>query len=178
MILSFLFLLLLLWKMLFKYTEINRVYLCVCVSHSVESDSVWPYGLSPPGSSVHRILQAWILEWVAISFSNGSSQPRDRTCVSCIGRWILIHRATREVFLWSFDKSQKSPLIVTRHNWLNRWSLVIELKSYSTSHPSSLLRGQGGGGNWKFQPSNVAAWFPWQPAPILKLSRGLQKHPH
>ena len=34
---------------------------------------------SPPGSSVHGILQARILEWVAISFSQGSSQPRDRT---------------------------------------------------------------------------------------------------
>jgi len=38
-----------------------------------------------------RILQARILEWVAISSSRGSSQPRDRTHVSCIGRWILYH---------------------------------------------------------------------------------------
>ena len=38
---------------------------------------------SPPSSSVHRILQARILEWVAISFSRGSSRPRDRTQVSC-----------------------------------------------------------------------------------------------
>ena len=40
---------------------------------------------SPPGSSVHGILQARILEWVAVSFSRGSSRPRDRTQVSCIG---------------------------------------------------------------------------------------------
>ena len=39
---------------------------------------------SPPGSSVHGILQARILEWVAIPFSRGSSQPRDRTQVSHI----------------------------------------------------------------------------------------------
>ena len=39
---------------------------------------------SPPGSSVHGISQARILEWAAISFSRGSSQPRDRTWVSCI----------------------------------------------------------------------------------------------
>ena len=38
-----------------------------------------PVDCSPPGSSVHGILQARILEWVAISFSLGSSQPRDRT---------------------------------------------------------------------------------------------------
>ena len=39
---------------------------------------------SLPGSSVHGIFQASVLEWAAISFSRGSSQPRDRTQVSCI----------------------------------------------------------------------------------------------
>ena len=48
-----------------------------------------PVDCSQPGSSVQGILQARILEWVAISFSRGSSRPRDRTHVSCIGRWIL-----------------------------------------------------------------------------------------
>ena len=43
-----------------------------------------PTDCSPPGSSVHGILQARTLEWVAIPFSRGSSQPRDRTQVSCI----------------------------------------------------------------------------------------------
>ena len=42
-----------------------------------------PMGCSPPGSSVHGILQARILEWVAIPSSRGSSQPRDQTQVSC-----------------------------------------------------------------------------------------------
>ena len=42
-----------------------------------------PMDCSPPGSSVHKIFQARILEWVAISFPSGSSQPRDRTWVSC-----------------------------------------------------------------------------------------------
>ena len=50
-----------------------------------------------PGSSVQGILQARILGWVAISFSRGSSQPRDQTHVSCIRRWILHGRATWEV---------------------------------------------------------------------------------
>ena len=40
-----------------------------------------PMNYSPPGSSVHEILQARILEWVAICFSRGSSQPRDWTHV-------------------------------------------------------------------------------------------------
>ena len=39
---------------------------------------------SLPGSSIHGIFQAQILEWVAISFSRGSSRPRDRTQVSHI----------------------------------------------------------------------------------------------
>ena len=48
-----------------------------------------PMDCSPPGSSVHGILQASIWECAAIPFSRGSSQPRDRTQVSCIGRQIL-----------------------------------------------------------------------------------------
>ena len=51
---------------------------------------------SPPGSSVHGICQARILEQFAISFSRGSSWPRDRTHISCIGRKILYNWATRE----------------------------------------------------------------------------------
>ena len=43
-----------------------------------------PLGCSPSGSAVHGISQARILEWTAISSSRGSSQPRDRTCVSCV----------------------------------------------------------------------------------------------
>ena len=43
-----------------------------------------PMDCGPPGSSVHGILQARILEWVAISFSRRSFQPRDQTWVSCI----------------------------------------------------------------------------------------------
>ena len=49
---------------------------------------------SPPGSSVHGIYQARILEWAAMPFSRGSSQPRDWNCItyiSCIGRHVLYH---------------------------------------------------------------------------------------
>ena len=44
---------------------------------------------SPPGSSVHRISQARILQWVAISSSRSFSKSRDQTWISCIGRWML-----------------------------------------------------------------------------------------
>ena len=49
---------------------------------------------SPLGSSVHGILQAWTLEWVAMPSSRGCSQPRDQASfsyVSYIGRWVLYH---------------------------------------------------------------------------------------
>ena len=60
---------------------------------SVMSDSVDATDYSPPGSSVHGILQARILEWVAMASSRGSSRPKDPTCIhlSCIDRWILYH---------------------------------------------------------------------------------------
>ena len=48
-----------------------------------------PIDCSPPESSVHGILQARIREWVAIFFSRRSSQLKDRTCISCVGWWIL-----------------------------------------------------------------------------------------
>ena len=70
-------------------------------SRSVVSDSLQPRGLCPPGSSVHGILQARILQWVAISFSRGSSQPRDQTQVSCI--------AGRRFNLWA---TREGPLVV------------------------------------------------------------------
>ena len=59
------------------------------LSHRVTNDSfATPMDCSPPGSSVHGILQARILEWVDISFSRGSSQLRDR--MHC--RQILYHQ--------------------------------------------------------------------------------------
>ena len=51
---------------------------------------------SPSGSSVHGIFQERILEWVAISFSRVSSQPRDRNQVSCIAGGCFNLWATRE----------------------------------------------------------------------------------
>ena len=62
------------------------------LSCSVVSDSLWSHDCSPPGSSVHGILQARVLEWVAMPSSRGSSQLRDRTHISficCFCRWVL-----------------------------------------------------------------------------------------
>ena len=76
------------------------------VSDSVVSDCATPWTVvcpAPPGSPVPGISQARILEWVAIPFSRGSSQPRDRTQVSCTGRWIL--------YCLSHQGSLRSPLL-------------------------------------------------------------------
>ena len=60
-------------------------------SCSLVSDSLQPMDYSPPGFSVHGILQARILEWVAIPFSRRSSQSTDRTQVShIVGRFLTI----------------------------------------------------------------------------------------
>ena len=73
------------------------IHTCCCsvIRSCLVSDSLWPHGLySPPGSSVHGILQARILEWVAMPSSRGSSQSMNRTyvsCISCIGRRVLYH---------------------------------------------------------------------------------------
>ena len=68
---------------LLPLSEVAQLYLTLCD----------PVGCSPTGSSVHGILQARILEWVAISFSRGSSWPRDQTQVS--------HTAGRHFNLWA-----------------------------------------------------------------------------
>ena len=70
-----------------------------------------PMDCGPPGSSVCRIFQVRILEWVAISSSRRSSRPKDRTRVSCIfctGRRILYHWATWEASRWESTLKNKS----------------------------------------------------------------------
>ena len=86
----------------FQYDQFltNYVSVWACLIASIVSDSV-----TLSGSLVHGILQARILEWVAISYFRGSSQPRDPTHVSCIGRWVLYHCTSWEAQLclqWHF----------------------------------------------------------------------------
>ena len=67
------------------------VYCYVCmVSQSYMTVYVTPWTIACM-APLFMVFQARILEWVAISSSRGSSQPRDRTCISCIGRWILYY---------------------------------------------------------------------------------------
>ena len=83
-------------KHIHSLTSDNRLFMLACMlSHfSCVYLFCYPMDCGPPGSSVHGVLQARILEWVVISFSRGSSQPRDQTLssyVSCTDRCALYH---------------------------------------------------------------------------------------
>ena len=73
---------------LVNYCLCSVAQLCQTLSDPMES--------SPPDSFVHGIFHTRILEWVAIFYSRGTSQPRNQICISCIDRWILYHCTTRE----------------------------------------------------------------------------------
>ena len=82
------------------------VVLCVCAKLLQLCPTLCdPVDCSPPGSSVHGILQARILEWVAVPSSRGSSWPRDQTCVSyvsCIHTQVLYHYCHLESTFFDF----------------------------------------------------------------------------
>ena len=109
-----------------------------------------PMDYSPPGSCVHGVFQARILEWVAISFCRGPSRTRDWTCVSCVGRWIPYHWATREALR---PVSWTCNLHITKHThfkstvwrvWITLYACIQKLreKKYNT-------RGRGWEGDTK-----------------------------
>ena len=74
-----------------------------------------PMDCSLPGSSVCGIFQAIVLEWVAISFPRGSSQPRDRTRVSCIVDRRFIIWATREVY-YNVTTIERTNNVIIHHS--------------------------------------------------------------
>ena len=83
-----------------------------------------PVDCSPPGSSVHGILQTRILEWVAIPFSKGYSQPRD---------WTQVFRIVGGLFLPS-EPLGKPPIAIVLNKicfyHFNYWSALV----FNTSH--------------------------------------------
>ena len=113
-----------------------------------------PMDCSMPGSSVHGILQARILEWVAMAFSRGSSQPRGRTCISYIS-WIV----RRVLYHWDSLVAQivkhLPPVLETRVQSLGREN---PLEKEMATH------------------SSILAWeIPWTEEPGMLQSRGLQR---
>ena len=70
-------------------TAFLDTYACLCVA-VFSCGQLWDLmNYSPPGSSVHGILQARIWEWVAMPSSKGSSRPKDWTHISCLLYWEL-----------------------------------------------------------------------------------------
>ena len=131
----------------------------VCVNCSVTSDFLGPHELSPPGSSVHGILQARVLEWIVIPFFRRSSPPRDQSQVSCIaGRFFAIW-ATREaqVIWYTHIKNIMQELKVIRRKELH----IHDLEKEKATH-SSILAGK----------------IPWTEGPGGLQSMGLQRVGH
>ena len=82
--------------------------LCLCAQSCLTLCN--PMDYSPPGSSVRGILQTGILQWVAISFSRRSSQPRDQTCISCIaGRFCITETPGNSSYINLRKVSSKYP---------------------------------------------------------------------
>ena len=95
--------------------------ICCCCLVTKSCPALWDsVDCSPPGSSVHGISQVRILECIAISFSKGSSWPGDQTRLSCTGRRILYHWATREA-PWSLTKRAQLSSLSSPHHMRMPW---------------------------------------------------------
>ena len=112
--------------------------MCACVGAPLLQSCLTlcnPMDCSPPGSSVHGILQARILKWVAISSSRGSSLSRDQTLisyVSCISRWALYHQATRKAWKLpysSFNFAVNLKLLKNNIFWKKRKPLIPQARA-------------------------------------------------
>ena len=107
-----------------------------------------PMDCSLPGSSLHGILQARVLEWVAISFSRGSSRPRDWTQVShipgrCFNLW-----ATREAFFLNISQCEKARggLVNQELSVSQKYNMAAKIKVTAIS----LEREDPKGGQWDY----------------------------
>ena len=102
----------------------HSVYTACCLVSQLCPTLCHPMDCRPPGSSLQRIPQASILEWVVISFCRGSSQPRDQTQVSCVGRQILYHWEA-SVYLVSLQFNRytkfKSSSVFSCLSWGRHW---------------------------------------------------------
>ena len=110
---------------------------------------------SPSGSSVHRIYPGKILEWVSISFSRGSLQPRQRThisCISCLGRQVLLPLVTpRKPIKTLTSQWHEHVLFVFRVMWFTKHCLKSQPFSKITNLISHFLW-------WHLRKCNLEVW--------------------
>ena len=121
------------------------------VSHSVLPDFLWPHGLQPAWLLCHGIFQSRILEWFAISFSRGSSQPRDQTWVSCRAGRFFTDWATRD----AYSVENRNELLMYVMIWINLKIIVSPLQVTQANQrwqkSNKLLPEDGSGGRYGLQ---------------------------
>ena len=141
-----------------KWSEVAQSCLTLCD----------PMGCSPPGSSVHGIFQAIVLECIAISFSRGYSQPRDWTRVSCI--------VDRRFTVWATSKVLKQSQMITK---ISRTKLGMVMEFQLSYFKFTWVRSLG----WEYPlekemavHSRTIAWkIPWTEEPGRLQSMGSQR---
>ena len=125
-----------------------------------------PMNCSPPGSSVHEILQARILEWVSSPFSRGSSQRRDQTRILCAAGRFFSSWATREAlkpktnFLTEGWRNRTQPLLPTPKS-------VLRVPQQCSQHPRDHFLNQCPHDDIL---STFQAWWPWPDYPPSALT--------
>ena len=96
------------------------VFYCVCAESLQSCPTLWnPVDCSLPGSSVLGIFQTRILEWVAIPFSRGTSQPREQTHASCIeGRFFTIEPPGKQTAQTNWDRTVGASLLLIQKEYI------------------------------------------------------------
>ena len=110
---------------------------------------------SLPGSSVHGLFQARVLEWVAISFSRGSSQPRDRTQISriagsCFTIWITTEAKPTVEGL--FFTGLPRATVIRNINWQFQLKLILQLETKQNKTVGKKWKLSGRWISWISQP--------------------------
>ena len=135
------------WQVILYCWTTWKAPFCYCCSVAKLCPTLWdPMDWRMPGSSVHGILQARILEWVASPFSRGSSRPRDRTWGSCIaGRFFTVWASREALMMLLISYYYSNPYILkerrkdsatywiyTMHQILDIYVKLITFRPHST----------------------------------------------
>ena len=147
------------------------VCVCVCVCNLLSHVQLFvnPWTVCSPlahsahqNSSVHGILQARILEWVAIPFSKGSSQPRDQTQVSCLAGGFFT--------IWATSEAQLDNTLVSKgqsRHWMKMLTgEILKVSTAKTGRLAYLLYEQA----WKI--TRLLHWTVLIPRAVPKLWDG------
>ena len=137
-----------------------------CMSSESESHSVVSNSLQ--SHTVHGILQARVLEWVAVPSSRGSSQPRDRTQVSCIAGGFFTSWATREAL--KQREAQMSSDLIIFFSFLVSQTVLYHLYKFMFwdkfcfipfQFTCLLQRNGANWAGWEFQYNTEQGWWWW-----------------